>query len=294
MAIDTGARGVGYFSMSDNNDYTVPTSKHTKEFVYLDRMKLERPQVRLTVDEPESFEIPVQWLPGSPRTTDTRALSAVDVGHATPAEIAAADLKGKLAVFTLGAGEGLEFSPRARAIAEAGANSVLFHFSGSPVRMTEAPPLPLTYTFSPDGARLAKLPNASVTLTGLPTSPYRYELVFPSYGDVPANVTYRPRNSDLATVKTTYRAPVDGVGYGSMFATDGKYELEGSLESTETPLPLERTEYFSPATWTNSVSVVAGGAAQQYEAAKRTFKAGQKATEDWGNGVICTCLILLV
>ncbi|MFC3890986.1 S8 family serine peptidase [Lentzea rhizosphaerae] len=286
MAIDTGARGVGYFSMSDNNDYTVPTSKHTKEFVYLDRMKLERPQVRLTVDEPESFEIPVQWLPGSPRTTDTRALSAVDVGHATPAEIAAADLKGKLVVFTLGAGEGLEFSPRARAIAEAGANSVLFHFSGSPVRMTEAPPLPLTYTFSPDGARLAKLPNASVTLTGLPTSPYRYELVFPSYGDVPANVTYRPRNSDLATVKTTYRAPVDGVGYGSMFATDGKYDLEGSLESTETPLPLERTEYFSPATWTNSVSVVAGGAAQQYEAAKRTFKAGQKATVDWGKAVI--------
>jgi hypothetical protein len=272
--------------MSDNNDYAVPTSKHTKEFLYLDRMKLERPQVRLTVDKPESFEIPVQWLPGSPRTTDTRALSAVDVGHATPAEIAAADLKGKLAVFTLGAGEGLEFSPRTRAIAEAGANSVLFHFSGSPVRMTEAPPLPLTYTFSPDGARLAKLPNASVTLTGLPASPYRYELVFPSYGDVPANVTHRPRNGDLATVKTTYRAPVNGVGYGSMFATDGKYDLEGSLESTETPLPLERTEYFSPATWANSVSVIAGGAAQQYEAAKRTFKAGQKATVDWGKAVI--------
>lgn len=286
MAIDTGARGVGYYSMSDNNDYTAPTSKHTKEFLYFDRMKLERPQVRLTVDEPESFEIPVQWIPGSPRTTDTRALSAVDVGHASPGEIAGADLKGKLAVFTLGDGEGLEFSPRVRAIAEAGANSVLFHFSGSPVRMTEAPPLPLTYTFSPDGARLAKLPNASITLTGLPASPYRYELVFPSYGDVPANVTYRPRNSDLATVRTTYRAPVNGVGYGSMFATDGKYDLEGSLESTETPLPLERTEYFSPATWANSVSVIAGGAAQQYEAAKQTFKAGQKATVDWGKAVI--------
>ncbi|MCP2243969.1 S8 family serine peptidase [Lentzea aerocolonigenes] len=286
MVVDTGARGVGYYSMSDFNDYTVPTTKHTKEFRYFDRMKLERPQVRLTVDEPESFEIPVQWLPGSPQTTDTRALSAVDVGHATPAEIAAADLKGKLAVFTLGDGESLEFSPRARAIAEAGANAALFHFSGSPVRLTEAPPLPLTYTFSPDGARLAKLPNASVTLTGLPVSPYRYELVFPSYGDVPANVTYRPRNSDLATVKTTYRAPVDGVGYAAMFATDGKYELEGALESTPTPLPRERTEYFSPATWANSVSVIAGGAAQQYEAAKRTFKAGQKATVDWGKAVI--------
>ncbi len=206
----------------------------------------------------------------------------MDVGHATPGEIAAADLKGKLAVFTLGGAEGLEFSPRVRALAEAGANSVLFHFSGSPVRLTETPPLPLTATFSPEGARLAKLPNASVTLTGLPVSPYRYELVFPSYGDIPANVTYRPRNSDLATVKTTYRAPVDGVGYASMFATDGKYDLEGALESTPTPLPRERTEYFSPATWANAVS----GAAQDYEAAKRTFKPGDKATVDWGKAVI--------
>ncbi|MEU3648431.1 S8 family serine peptidase [Lentzea sp. NPDC034063] len=286
MVVDTGARGVGYYSMSDHDDYAVPTSKHTKEFRYFDRMKLERPQVRLTVDRPEAFEVPVEWVPGSPRTTDTRALSAVDVGHATPGEIAAADLKGKLAVFTLGNGEGLEFSPRVRAIAEAGANSALFHFSGSPVRLMEAPPLPLTAAFGPEGARLAKSPNASVTLTGLPVSPYRYELVFPSYGDVPANVTYRPRNSDLATVKTTYRAPVDGVGYASMFATDGKYELEGALESTPTPLPLQRTEYYSPATWANSVSVPVGGTAQDYAAAKRTFKPGDKATVDWGKAVI--------
>jgi len=152
--------------------------------------------------------------------------------------------------------------------------------------LMEAPPLPLTATFGPEGARLAKLPNASVTLTGLPVSPYRYELVFPSYGDIPANVTYRPRNSDLATVKATYRAPVDGVGYTTMFATDGKYDLEGGLESTATPLPHERTEYYSPATWANSVNVLAGGAAQHYEAAKRTFKPGQKATGDWGKAVI--------
>ncbi|MEV4318071.1 S8 family serine peptidase [Actinocrispum sp. NPDC049592] len=286
MVVDTGARGVGYYSQSDYNDYTAPTTKHTKEFRYFDRMKLERPQVRLTVDKPESFEIPVEWVPGSPQPADTRALSAVDVGHATPGEIAAADLKGKLAVFTLGDGEGLEFSPRVRAIAEAGANAALFHSSGSPVRLMEAPPLPLTATFGPEGARLAKLPNASVTLTGLPVSPYRYELVFPSYGDVPANVTYRPRNSDLATVKTTYRASVDGVGYTAMFATDGKYDLEGGLESTPTPLPRERTEYYSPVTWANSVSVLAGGAAQDYEATKRTFKPGEKSTVDWGKAVI--------
>lgn len=286
MVVDTGARGVGYYSMSDHNDHVVPTTKRTKEFRYFDRMKLERPQVRLTVDKPESFEVPVQWVPGSPQTTDARALSAVDVGHATPGEIAAADLGGKLAVFTLGNGEGLEFSPRVRAIAEAGANSALFHFSGSSVRVTEAPPLPLTATFGPEGARLAKSPNASVTLTGLPISPYRYELVFPSYGDVPANVAYRPRNSDLATVRTTYRAPVDGSGHVTMFATDGKYDLEGGLESTTTPVPRQRTEYYSPATWANSVSVLAGGAAQDYAAAKRTFKPGEKATVDWGKAVI--------
>jgi subtilisin family serine protease len=284
MVVDTGGRGVGFYSLSDHNDYAVPTVKNTKEFRYFDRMKLERPQVRLRADKPEPFEIPVDWLPDSPQTTDTRALPAVDIGHATPGEIAAADLKGKLAVFTLRADEGLEFSPRLRAIAEAGANSALFYFSEGPVRMTEQPPLPAISTFSPDGARLA---NASVTLTGLPPSPYRYELVFPNYGGIPANVTYRPRNSDLATVKASYRMQVDGnVAYTTMFATDGKYELEGSLESTEMPLPLERTEYYSPVTWQNSMTGVAGGAVQQFEAAKRTFKPSEKTTVDWGKSVI--------
>ncbi|MFD5825260.1 S8 family serine peptidase [Lentzea sp. NPDC060358] len=286
MVVDTGARGVGYYSMSDFDDHAVPTSKRTREFRYFDRMKLERPQVRLTVDRPESFDVPAEWVPDSPRTTGTRALSAVDVGHATPAEIAAADLRGALAVFTLGEGEGLEFSPRVRAIAEAGANSALFHYSGSPVRLMEAPPLPVAAAFGPEGARLEKTPDASVTLTGLPASPYRYELVFPSYGDIPANVTYRPRNSDLATVQATYRSAVDGTGYVTAFAGDGKYELESGLESTTTPVPRERTEYYSPATWTNSATVVAGGAAQDYAAATRTVKAGEKSTEDWGKSVI--------
>ncbi|MBP2320899.1 subtilisin family serine protease [Kibdelosporangium banguiense] len=292
MVADTGARGVGYYtqwftSMPDYHLYAVPTTKSVKEFRYFNRMKLERPLVRLKADKPESFDVPVDWAPGSPQTTDARALPVVNVGHATPAEIAAADLKGKLAVFTLGAGEELELSPRARAIAEAGANSVLFYFSDADARQMEAPPLPMAVAFGPEGARLAKLPNASATLTGLPASPHHYELVFPSYGGIPADVTYRPRNSDLATVKTTYRTPGDGgMGYVTAFATDGKYDLEGSLETTATPLPLERTEYFSPAVWQNSTTVIAGGAAQQYEAAKRTFKAGEKATVDWGKAVI--------
>jgi subtilisin family serine protease len=288
MTIDTGGRGVGYYSMSDQNDYAVPTTTNTKEFRYVDRMKLERPQVRLTAAKPESFDVPVEWIPGSPRTTDARSLSVVNVGRATPDEIGAADLKGKLAVFTVGEGEAIEFSPRLRAIAEAGANAALFYFSETSVQMMEAPPLPIVVSYGPEGARLAKLANGSVTLTGLPESPYRYELVFPHYGGVPANVTYRPRNSDLGTVKTTYRTHVQGsMGYATMFATDKGVDLEGALESTEMSLPLERTEYYSPAvTWQNAIVVVTGDAAQEYYAAKRSFKPGEKATADWGKAVI--------
>ncbi|WP_143230643.1 S8 family serine peptidase [Actinosynnema sp. ALI-1.44] len=289
MTVTTGPGGfgVGYYSLKTDDDYVVPGTGNHPHFTYFDRIRMERPAVRLVVGKPESFEVPVEWITASPTTTDTRALIAVDVGHATPAEIAARDLKGKLAVFTLNNVEGVEYNARVQALADAGANAALFHFSGATIRITGPTPIPVAVTIRSEGARLAKLGTASVTLTGNPPSPYHYELAYPSHGSMPATVDYRASARDLATVRTTYRANSDSQkGYVDMQAIDRSVLLDGSIDTTEIPLPLERTEYFSPVSWlTGFVTFAPGGEPIEY-LGTRTFKPGETTTVDWGKSVV--------
>nr|WP_042195346.1 S8 family serine peptidase [Kibdelosporangium sp. MJ126-NF4]CEL21953.1 peptidase S8 and S53, subtilisin, kexin, sedolisin [Kibdelosporangium sp. MJ126-NF4]CTQ92733.1 peptidase S8 and S53, subtilisin, kexin, sedolisin [Kibdelosporangium sp. MJ126-NF4] len=287
MAVATGGRGVGYYSQKTEDDYVVPGTGNHPHFTYFDRIKMERPAVRLTVDKPESFEVAAEWVPDSPTTTDTRALTAVDVGHATPAEIASRDLKGKLAVFTLNDVEGVEYNARVQALADAGANSALFHFSGGRIRIMGPTPIPVAVTLRPEGTRLAKLGTAAVTLTGNPPSPYHYELAYPSHGSMPTTVDYQARARDLTTVRTTYRANSSGqTGYVDMQATDRSTPLEASIDTAQIPLPLERTEYYSPMSWLNGfVAYAPGGEPIEY-LGTRTFKPGEKTTADWGKSVV--------
>jgi subtilisin family serine protease len=292
MVIATGTGGVGYLSSSTDDDYAVPTTGNSSKFKYFNRQQIERPLVKLGVTGPESFEVPVDWVPDAPQTTDVRALSAVDVGHATPAELAAKDIKGKLALFTLGAAEAEEYDARVQAIAAAGATAGLLYFS-EPISVTvrEKAPIPMVYTLHPAGARLAELGTASVTLTGQTASPYRYELAFPHHGGIPANVTYRPRNHDLATVKANYRAHVEGgVGYIDFVKTkDGNLDMEEALWSTVIQAPLERTEYYSPVTWQTSFLVAPSGDGSPEAGvlgAERTYKRGEKINADWHKAAI--------
>lgn len=282
MSVDTGGRGVGYYSQPSEDDYAVPVAGNHPHFLYFDRLQLQRPAVKLTVDKPESFEIPVDWVPGSPTFVGTRALSAVDVGHATPEEIAARDLKGKLAVFTTA---GLDFDTKMDALAQAGAAAVLFHFAEGPIRLTRpASPIPVAMTLRPEGARLAKLGTASVTLTGQSPSPYHYELAFPSHGSIPANVDYQARSRDVATVKTTYRTNAkNDMGYRSAQAYDRSKVLEGSIQTYQVPVPFERTEYYSPVSWVLSLDTTVPPQADLL--GTHTFKAGEKTTVDWNKPV---------
>lgn len=150
MVIETGARGVGYFNPSSDDDYAVPTTGNNSQFKYYNRQQIERPLVKIAVSKPESFEVPVDWAPSSPQTTDVRALSAVDVGHATPEELAAKDIKGKLAVFTLGAADAQEYDARVKAIAAAGGTAGLLYFSERiSILVRDKAPIPVAYTPAP-------------------------------------------------------------------------------------------------------------------------------------------------
>ncbi|MET0135470.1 MAG: S8 family serine peptidase, partial [Kibdelosporangium sp.] len=272
--------------------YAAPSEKRD-HFSYFNRAQLERPLVRLTVDAPEAFEVPVSWAPTSPMTTDSRKLTAVDVGHARPDEVAARDLRGKLALFTLGADQANGYDETIRSLAEAGAVAALFRFTeGEGIRTEDDAPIPAAYTFDPAATRLAELGTASVTLASIAASPYRYELAIPHPGGIPSNVTYRPRNEDLATVQAKYHSMTPtGAALVDFQTVAGDIRMDSGLWTTRLPAPLERTEYYSadPVEWrryVRSASNQKGGPAHQYGDNAQQYRPGSKTTEEWGKAVV--------
>jgi subtilisin family serine protease len=295
LIMETDTVRAGYVTGQTDDLYVVPTTGNAPGFLYYNRAQVEHPVVRVTVDAPESFEVPVTWVPGSPEIHGTKALTAVDVGHATPAELAAHDLTGKLAVFTIGAAEADEFMARLHALAQAGAVGALFWFSEQTgVGLEPTLPLPVAYTMRPEGARLAALGTASVTLAGIAASPYRYELAFPHPGGVPSTVDNRVRDRQLATVRADYHAMVPGTAFID-FGTDAYgFDIGSGLWSTQVPMPFSRTEYYTPepVEWRMSVRAtrVSGEVEHGYYGPTVTYRAGSTRHADWGAAVVAPSL----
>ncbi|HYQ63809.1 S8 family peptidase [Actinophytocola sp.] len=291
MLVRTGVARSGFVAGWSDDLYAVPTTGSGDGFLYYNRLQAERPLVRLAVGGAEPFDVPVRWVPSSPEFHENRSYTAVDVGRARPEELAAHDLTGKLAVFTLTAAEAEEFDARVAAIARAGAAVALFRFSESMSVFADTPPIPAVYTMGGEGARLAALGTAPVTLSGIAFSPYRYELVFAHPGAVPATVDYRVRDRRLATVHARYHAMVPGgIGYLD-YGTDAYgFDLGGNLWSATLPLPAERTEYYTPdpVTWDLSVrgaAKVGEGPEWHVQGPTVTYRAGSRQTVDWGSAV---------
>lgn len=301
MSVNTDAVRWGVLTEFSENQYAVPTGEPREHFAYYNRAQLEQPVIRLNVTAPESFEVPVTWAPSSPLITDIRGLTAVDVGNARPEEIAARDVRGKLAVFTLSADEEPEMEARLQAVADAGATAIFFYFSETMTVTTDSIPIPTVYTVDPIGVRLARLAASGapdVKLTGIRSSEYRYELAFPHRGGIPATLHYQPRNRDLATVRADYRALAEGeIAYVDYGARAGDIGMDGGLWSTRIPLPVTRTEYYSPGpvSWRTSVSPqsdLGGGVAHRYRSAERSYRPGDRVTVNWHKGVIAPAFIV--
>jgi subtilisin family serine protease len=291
MLVDNGTVSGGFITGSIDNLYATPTDGRSDGFMYYDRAQVERPLVRLSVTAPESFEVPVAWVPDSPELHGTGAYPAVDVGHATPAELAAHDLTGALAVFTLGAGEEDQMDARVAAIGAGGAAAALFRFSEKiGVGLRDVPAIPVLYTTLAEGSRLAALGTASVTLTGIAVSPYRYELVFPHPGAIPSDVDHRVRDRQLATVKAKYHAMVPGgVGYLDFGTAAYGFELGSGVWSTRLPMPVDRTEYYTPGpvTWDLSVRTAPVDAPEHgFQGPPVTYRAGSRQSADFGAAVV--------
>ncbi|MFI9773406.1 S8 family peptidase [Streptomyces sp. NPDC051956] len=217
----------------------------------------------------------------------------VDAKSGTAAELAAAGVKGKIALVQLpdnGAAAAV-----AKAAKDAGATAVLAHRS-IPGRFYPSVgfiggPLPVIGIPSDEAADLlTRIGAGEVTLywKGTAKSPYLYNLAFPESGPVQSARTYTVHDRDLAENKATYRAmgtPTDYVDIPSVTRPSGLSAYFGEFETVAAPS--RRTELYSPGTTGFGHQVSSSFPWGEFMIDPvRTYKKGEHRTEEWYGGVL--------
>ncbi|MEU1144355.1 S8 family serine peptidase [Streptomyces sp. NPDC005863] len=236
---------------------------------------------------------PVTASTGSANLDGTGRAVFVDARSGTPDELAAAGVKGRIALVEVpDSGDAAGVANDAK---KAGAIAVVAHrkaagrwypaagFVGSPLPVLGLP------TAEAD-ALLARLHSGQVQLMWKATakSPYVYNLAFPETGQIRDDRTYRVRDKDLAANKAAYRAmgeATDYVDLPSAVRPSGVEVYFADLASV--PAPGKRTEYYSAGTtgWGHQVSSSFPYGEFMIDPV-RTYEKGERRAETWYDGVL--------
>ncbi|AVT33746.1 peptidase S8/S53 subtilisin kexin sedolisin [Plantactinospora sp. BC1] len=192
--------------------YAAPTRPvSTGTFQFFSRWDLAAPALTATVTGPDGFPVPEpRPVDGAPLLDGRSSARLVDGGGGTPAELARAGARDAVVLVRLDQG-GAEDPGVAqlRAAGAAGARAVLL--AGPTPGYHEAngygSPVP-AYRVDAEVAqrlreRLAAGP-ATLALDAVARSPYRYDLLLPERGRVPADLHYRADELALATVESEF------------------------------------------------------------------------------------------
>ncbi|WP_100349441.1 S8 family serine peptidase [Luteimicrobium subarcticum] len=244
-----------------NHLYTTPT-KTDSRLTFEATARLAAPRLTMTSSGGRQVDdLPVTF---APEFAGTASAPLVDVGPGTDANIAAADVTGKLVLIdastAVTGGNALSWD---RALKGRGAVGVLAYSStalGRTVTSGSGTTIPMISITTDDATALrAELAAGPVTMswTGQPvaTSPYLYNLATVTHGEIPTGVQ-RVSDADLATVPTDYHT--QGTDSRTWWLDLG-LELPGvsavyaSGSMLPVNAPLHRTEYYtasSDVAWT--------------------------------------------
>ncbi|MEV6197909.1 S8 family serine peptidase [Streptomyces sp. NPDC051920] len=230
--------------------FVLPTRKATQgTFEYETRWRKALPVLTVTDDGR-----PVQVI-GQGRTAlydGHERLNAVYAGTGTPAEYAALNVKGKVALVTRS--DALTGARRAQAAADAGA-ALLLVVNDRPGKLIESVGTSTAYSAVPvfsvtarNGASLvadAQRGRLRLDVEGVPNSPYLYDLSDPHPGQIPSTgLTYRPRPSELATVEMRFHAAT-ATPSGEWRSGYRPYRKYGSGFLQRLDIPGTRTDHVS-------------------------------------------------
>ncbi len=194
----------------DQHFYLQPTEQVTLgTFQTRARIRLEAPDIELSAPfvrklHPEYVDRVwfADFASDFPVVDGTSRLRVVDVGHATPADLAGRKLRGALALVTRT--DGVPVAEQSNRAAKHGASAVIIRNDGPGDNadpggtgvMLRVPTIRLNRA---EGLALARLPKkARVTVRGESASPYMYDLYLKEQGRVPDDLSYVARTQDLA------------------------------------------------------------------------------------------------
>ncbi|GIJ53638.1 peptidase [Virgisporangium aurantiacum] len=268
---------------------TAPVTLGTFEFSA--HVDLAEPQLTVDGINPRPVE-GAALLDGRLRT------DLVDAGDGTPAELARAGARGKV-VLVRGV-DGEDAGDKIQAAAEAGAKLVLLRSDADTFFTigTSSRALP-AYTLEHADARqlLDRLRGGrrvTLDLTGVPDSPYTYQLLLAAQRSIPADLTYDTRRMSLATVEAEFH----DAGAGGR-AADTRYAITPTALAAysayhEVPTPFRRTDYLNTdtaggqVTWRHEAAVDLSGwsARGTMTNVGRTYRGGERVREVWFPAIV--------
>ncbi|MFJ7159963.1 S8 family peptidase [Streptomyces sp. NPDC101118] len=229
---------------------------------------------------------------GSDNLDGTGSARLVDAGTGTPGELAAAGVKGAVALVRSEDGSLYEAAQAAKA---AGAVALLAHrtapgrwygFTGYAGGALPA----LSIDSTEAAALLAKLGTGPVTLAWKATakSPYLYNLAFPETGTVRGDRTYRVRDRELGRVEAAYHSmgvAADYVDTTAAYRPTGSAVYFGGIETVA--VPGKRTEFYTAGdtAWDHLVSSSFPWGEFMTDQ-QRTYRSGTTRSESWYDGVV--------
>lgn len=231
---------------------------------------------------------------GSVNLDGTGRAEAVDAGAGSPAELAAAGAKGKVALVKVDDGASNVLA-QARAADAAGATALLVHRPSAgdwqPGVGYGAAPLPVLGLRADEAAVLAKAlgkGKAEVSWQATAVSPFVYNLAFPEKGQITSGRTYKVRDRKLGSVVSTHESMGVAADFVDTLLVSRPYGATFGASSLDlVAAPGKRTEYYTAGdtVWQKMLSssfpwgeLMTGNA--------RTYQAGRTSTEAWYRGLI--------
>ncbi|WP_406260253.1 S8 family serine peptidase [Actinacidiphila glaucinigra] len=282
--------------------YANPTSKVTEgDFEFNARFEMTAPELRTEVRGADFDLRPFYAKHSTPFDPRGEQLVAVDAGTRDKPDLRPATVRGKLAVIR--DEYALDGYDLAETAAKAGAKGVVIVLPEGLIAWTRWKPmdtrsaLPVVRMTAGDGARLLqymKQRKTVVDISGTVASPYLYD-VATQWRQIPQNVTYTVSDRNTAQVKASYANNGDLHWTSEQRFSWRPYTDVAWETSRWVPTGTPRTEYVTSGDtqWMHDVDFMTGpeqfyaGALQSgLRDTPRTFKAGEKATEEWYRAVV--------
>ncbi|MHB9856768.1 S8 family serine peptidase [Streptomyces sp. YIM S03343] len=234
--------------------YVAPTEHVTKgTFEFSSRFRLYAKELKAAVVSPGKYALPLsyaQTFTGLPvKINGSRTVRAVDAGTGTAADFEGLDVKGKVAVVRVAAGQTADEALANAAAAGAGYVIAYHEAPGFWIASVKSAAIPLMIAAGEDGAKLGALLKSgrkvTLKLDGTAVSPYVYNVQFPQAGAVSNDQTYELNSSNTARQKVRYHAAAAGaVGMDSVYRYRPGQLID--ISTTDTlRLGTERTEYYN-------------------------------------------------